>query len=211
MPVKNDDKNEKESVKEIASLPGTKIEAIFSPNGVSKLTHSQKEYMVGIPENASANIQPWDPNAAKFAEGLIEKLEHATRLEIFWGGSLALGILGQNDIDLTLFSEPKDFEKYLQGVVSILGEPKYKLTDKILWRTTKDGHKVDAYLGSKNSEGVQSDIFFSNSLKNNPALLQEYISLKKEMGLSAREYYKRKNEFYNKVLTLQHPPLKTGI
>jgi len=175
------------------------------------LTHSQKEYMAGIPENANADIQPWNPNAAKFAEGLIEKLEQATGLEIFWGGSLALGILGQNDVDLTLFSESKDFEKYIQGVVSILGEPKYKLIDKILWRTTKDGYRVDAYLGSKNSKGVQSDIFFSNSLKNNPAFLQEYMSLKKEMGLSAREYYKRKNEFYNKVLTLRHPPFKSGI
>jgi hypothetical protein len=172
------------------------------------LTHSQRKYMAGIPENASPDIQPWDPDAAKYARNLIAKLKRATGLEIFWGGSLALGILGQNDIDLTLFSEPKDFKKYLPGAVAVLGEPQYRLTDKMLWRTTKDKYKVDAYLGSKNAESARADLFFTDSLKNNPALLQEYVSLK-EKGSSAREYYKRKNEFYNRVLTLQRSTFKS--
>lgn len=166
------------------------------------LTESQEQYMAGIPEDAKSDIKPWDSKAAEFARNLVVELEKATGLEVFWGGSLALGILGQNDIDLTLFCEPQDFGKYLPKIVSILGQLKWELEDKILWRTTKDAYKVDAYLGSKNLEGVQNDLFFSNSLKNNPALLQEYISVK-EQGLSAREYYKRKNEFYNRVVNMK--------
>ena len=163
------------------------------------LTESQEKYLAGIPENANADIEPWDPSAAEFAKNLITELEQATGLETFWGGSLALGILGQNDVDLFLFSEPENFHTHLPEITSILGEPKYKLSDRILWRTTKDSYRIDACLGSKNAEGVQSDIFFSNSLKNDDALLQEYIALK-ENGLSAREYYKRKNEFYNRIV-----------
>ena len=163
------------------------------------LHESQKQYMAGIPESSDAHIKPWDSSAAEYAKNLIGQLERATGLEVFWGGSLALGMLGQNDIDLTLFAEPKDFSHYVPGVISILGEPTYTLVDKILWRTVKDGHNVDAYLGSKNSEGAQADILFSSSLKNNPTLSQEYVSLK-EQGLSARECYKRKNEFYNRVV-----------
>lgn len=121
---------------------------------------------------------------------------------MFWEGSLALGILGQNDIDLYIFSEPENFNDNLPKVVSVLGEPTYVLEDKILWRIIKDGYKIDASLGSKNLKGVQNDTVFFNSLKEKPELLQEYIDLK-QGDLSAREYYQKKNEFYNRVIGLE--------
>lgn len=166
------------------------------------LTQSQKKYMEKIPEHAKAHIKPWDEKAAEFARNIVMQLEKDTGLEVFWSGSLALGIPGENDVDLTIFAEPKDFDLYLPHIISILGEPTYKLDEKILWRIIKDGHKIDATLASKDLEGVQDDIFFFESIKNNKKLFQEYTSLKEE-GLSAREYYKRKNEFYNRIMALK--------
>ena len=164
------------------------------------LTESQEKYFQTIPEGAKANIAPWDPKAAEFSRNLIKKIERDSELEVFWVGSLALGILGKNDIDLYIFAEPEDFEKYLPKLAQSLGEPTYKLPKKIMWRVHINEHKVDASLLSKDSAEVKNDIFFTQSLKNNPALLEEYVSLKKLPGLSAREYYKSKNEFYNRVV-----------
>ncbi|PIR44509.1 MAG: hypothetical protein COV10_04660 [Candidatus Vogelbacteria bacterium CG10_big_fil_rev_8_21_14_0_10_51_16] len=166
------------------------------------LTASQKEYLEKIPEGDKADIQPWDSASAKFAETLVKQLEESTGLEVFWEGSLALGIPGQNDIDLYIFSEPKDFSDNLPKLLSVLGEPTYILEDKILWRVVKDGHKIDACLGSKNLKGAQGDAVFFNSLKEKPELLKEYTALK-QGDLSAREYYQRKNEFYNRVIGLK--------
>ena len=166
------------------------------------LTESQKEYLEKIPKDSNADIKPWDPESAKFAENLVKQLEEFTVLEVFWEGSLALGIPGQNDIDLYIFSEPENFNDNLPKVISVLGEPTYVLEDKIIWRVVKNGYKIDASLGSKNLKGAQNDVTFFNSLKEKPELLQEYIDLK-QGDLSAREYYQKKNEFYNRVIGLE--------
>lgn len=165
------------------------------------LSKSQKEFLEKIPKDSKADIKPWDPEAAKFAENLVKQLEKFTGLEVFWEGSLALGIPGQNDIDLYIFSEPENFSDTLPKIVSVLDEPTYILEDKILWRIIKNGYKIDASLGSKNLKGVQNDVIFFNSLKEKPELLQEYVNLK-QGDLSAREYFQKKNEFYNRIIGL---------
>jgi len=162
------------------------------------LTEGQSSYLAKIPENTPADIRPWDREVAEYARNLVKKIKSEVGLEVFWGGSLALEIIGQNDIDLSIFAEPEDFEKYLPKISQLLGKPTYNLDDSVLWRVHKDGHKVDASLMSKTNPGVMRDIFFFNSLKNNPTLLGEYVALKTS-GISARDYYISKNEFYNRV------------
>lgn len=162
------------------------------------LNELQKNHLQKIPKGAMADIQPWSPKAAEFAKNLIEKIRKELGLEVFWVGSLMLGIIGKNDIDLYIFCEPENFEKYLPRLIKFLDEPTYKLEDKILWRVIKDGHRIDASLISKHSQTVQKDIFFIKSLKDSPSLLEKYIELK-DSNLTAREYYRTKNEFYNRV------------
>jgi hypothetical protein len=163
------------------------------------LTESQENYLNKIPEDSIAEIKAWNPDASNFAKKLIEQIKQDSGLEIFWCGSLAMGISGQNDIDLYIFAEPKNFELHLPEIIKSLGKPTYILNEKILWRIIKNSYKIDASLLSKNSKEVKHDLFFTESLKSNQDLLQEYILLKNP-GLSAREYYRLKNEFYNRVV-----------
>lgn len=166
------------------------------------LTEEQKKYLAKIPSNAVASIEPWDTITAESAKSLIKEIEQNSGLETFWEGSLALGIPGENDIDLYIFSEPKDFDKHLPSVIQTLGEPTYVLSEKILWRITKDGHKIDAGLISKNDPAVKLDTHFFTALTNNPTLLKKYAALKVP-GILAREYYRLKNEFYNKITNIK--------
>ena len=95
------------------------------------LTEKQLQFIDKIPEGDLATINPWDSKAAEYATGLVQKIEDLG-VEVFWEGSLALGIPGENDIDLYIFSAPKDFGIYLPGLTNILGEPTYNLSEKIL-------------------------------------------------------------------------------
>ncbi len=166
------------------------------------LTESQSNYLLTIPETQIAVVNPWDPKAAQFAKELVAKINAVIPgVEVFWSGALALGISGLNDVDLSILSRPADFEKHLPKLVSVLGEPTKKNEENILWRIILDGHKVDAYLGDKDSESIQLHKKIFNILKNDPKLLDEYRLLKEGANsLPFREYQKRKYEFYNRIL-----------
>src|SRR3989344_1329948 len=98
------------------------------------LTDAQIKYLQTIPETSIAEVKPWDAKAAQTAKDVIEKIKAILPdLEIFWSGALALGISGQNDIDLSILSSPLDFEKCLPGLISVLGEPQKKGKENIMW------------------------------------------------------------------------------
>ena len=169
---------------------------------VGMLTTNQEKYVQTIPENSIAEVKPWDPRAAGVAKKIIEDIKiTAPSLEVFWSGALALGISGQNDIDLSLLSDEPDFKIYLSKLLPILGQPQKQSETNILWRIVKDGYKLDAYLSHKNSGDIKSHKRLFRLLKNDPDLLQEYKNLKEAAnGLPFREYMRRKYEFYNRVL-----------
>lgn len=165
------------------------------------LTEDQERYINEIPEGEVADIKPHDEEAANYAKELVHEIESSSGLEVLWSGALPLGILGSNDIDLTLFGDPKDFKNILPKIKPILGEPQIVCPEKVLWRTKKDGHKVDAYLGSKGDEEVKAQVAFFEALQEDEELLEEYRVLKKgSEGKSLREYQRKKAEFYNRVV-----------
>lgn len=166
------------------------------------LTESEERYLQTIPESSMVQVKPWDPKAAQIARELIEKIRaSAPELEVFWSGALALEISGQNDIDLSILGDPKDFNKYLPKLIEILGEPQKKNEESIMWRTTIEEFKLDTYLGDKNSETIKFHKKIFGLLRDNPNLLEEYRSLKEAAnGMSLREYQRRKYEFYHKIL-----------
>lgn len=167
------------------------------------LTDAQEKYLATISETDIARVNPFDPGAAEFAKNLIKQLQNALPgTEVFWSGALALGISGLNDIDLSILARPEDIDAYIPKIVSVLGEPKVKGKEKVLWRTTKDGYRVDAYLGSKDSEDIMLHKKLFKILSNSPSLLKEYELLKAGAnGMPFREYQKIKFEFYDRILS----------
>ncbi len=172
------------------------------------LTSTQEKYLASIPETEIAKVNLWDPTAAEFAKDLIRQLRDALpNTEVFWSGALALGISGLNDIDLSILAKLEDFGTDIPKIVSILGEPKVKGVEKVLWRTIKNGYRVDAYLGSKDSEDIKLHKKIFQILSADPNLLKEYELLKADAnGTPFREYQKRKFEFYNRILTPTETP-----
>lgn len=169
------------------------------------LTPDEKDYLSKIPADRIVNIYPYNPKAEGVANEIISSVKQLnSSLEIKHMGASALEISGQNDLDIYVFSDPKDFNKYLPGLIKFFGEPLHKHETFCEWKFQKEGFDIELYLTAKDSKTIQKQIKVFEILKNNPNLLKEYERLKESMnGKSFREYQEKKYEFYHSILDSQ--------
>lgn len=165
-------------------------------------TEDELDFISKIPADKKACIYPFDPKVVRVAEDLIQSINNVfPDLDVKHMGASALGISGQNDIDIYAFSNPVDFDKFLPGLAKLFGEPLHKHETFIEWKFKKDGSDIEFYLTSKDSETMQKQIRVFETLKNNRELLKEYEKLKESMnGKSFRRYQEKKYVFYHKIL-----------
>lgn len=166
------------------------------------LTEDQKNYLNKIPVNKKVKIFPFNKKITKAALEIIDVIKNIyPNLIMIHMGASALGILGQNDLDIYAFADPSDFSKYLPGLVKLFGKPLGKHKTYIEWEFNKDGFGVELYLTAPDSETMKQQIQVFETLRNNKKLLKEYENLKSSMnGEPLREYQRKKYEFYNKLL-----------
>lgn len=166
------------------------------------LTEDQKGYLKKIPTNKKARIYPFDKKVLKIVEEIIQSIENTyPDLEIKHMGASVLGIAGQKDLDIYVFSEPRNFDKYLPGFIKLFGKPKGKHKTFVEWNFTKEGYAIELYLTDPFSKSMQQQIKVFGVLKNNQKLLHQYEKLKKNMnGKSLKEYQEKKYEFFNRIL-----------
>lgn len=169
------------------------------------LTKDQKKYLRKIPVNKIVRIYPFDQKILKVSKKIIQAVKAIyPDLEIRHLGASALGISGQNDLDIYAFANPSDFGKFLPGLIRLFGKPLHEHETFIEWNFTKNGFAVQFYLTDPNSSSMKDQRKVFEILKKNGKLLSRYEILKKTMnGKSFREYQKKKYEFFNKVLKIK--------
>jgi GrpB-like predicted nucleotidyltransferase (UPF0157 family) len=166
------------------------------------LTPDEIDYLNKIPKDKKVKIYPFNSKVAEIAEKIINSINRIyPDLEIKHMGASALKISGQNDLDIYMFSDPKDFDKYLPGIIEIFGEPLHKHETFCEWKFQKSGFDIELYLTEKDSQTMKRQIAVFETLKNNPELLKVYEQLKGSMnGKSFKEYQEKKYDFYHKIL-----------
>jgi GrpB-like predicted nucleotidyltransferase (UPF0157 family) len=166
------------------------------------LTNDEKDFLSKIPADRKIRIFPFDPKVTRIAEDIIKSINNTyPNLEVKHMGASALGISGQNDVDIYAFSDPSGFDKYLPGLIKLFGEPLHRHETFCEWKFKKDGFDIEFYLTKKDSETMQKQIKVFEILKNNKDPLKEYENLKASMnGKSFKEYQEKKYEFYHKIL-----------
>lgn len=165
------------------------------------LTPNQEKYLLTIPENKVTIIKPFNPRIQELARNIISKIkEILPKVKILFMGASALGIAGQNDIDITILSNG-NFEKNHKLLNGLFGKPTKSNHTLIKWEFIQDGFDVELYLNDKISSVLQEQIDTFNLLKNNPKLLREYERIKLESkDISFKDYMRRKYEFFNRIL-----------
>ncbi len=172
------------------------------------LTEGEANYLARLPKEVlekPVEIFTWGDYGdygLKIAGIVMDEIRFTVPgLEIIFMGSMALGITGQKDIDLSILSPAEDFPIHRPKLEKQFGSPDKIANTAVGWHFMRDGYEVGIYLTDpvKSQVQIQLDVF--NLLKNDSNLLNEYEELKIEAkGLPYREYQIRKYDFFHKIL-----------
>lgn len=166
------------------------------------LTAEEEKYLTTIPETKLASVVSFNNKVKGVSNGLIESV-HAIfpDAEILFMGASALGIAGQNDIDLYLLALPTDFAKYQAGIIGLFGQPSHIANSFVEWDFIKESFDVEFYISDPTTSSMQRQIRVFDILKSNPKLCKEYEEIKLAYnGKSFRDYQRAKYQFYNRIL-----------
>lgn len=144
------------------------------------LTPNQERYLLTIPEDKVISVKLFDPKVQDTANEIIYNIkEILPEAEILFLGASALGIAGQNDIDMTILANGK-FEEFSKVLKQLFGEPKKPNPALIKWEFIQNGFEVELYLNDKMSPNLQEQIDTFNILKNSPELRNEYEKIEQK-------------------------------
>lgn len=170
---------------------------------------SQEKYLATLPDGIKVRIYPFDPAVQRTAEKIISEIQKVLPDHtVHFGGAAALGLAGQNDIDLNILSTPNEYSELTPKVAELFGPPA-KLGTSIKWELERNGFRVELYLTDKNSPNLKDQLRVFELLKNSADLRKEYEQIKIPLGeTDFKEYMRRKYEFFNRILEEQaeHTP-----
>jgi len=116
-------------------------------------------------------------------------------------GAAALGIAGQNDIDLHVLSKPEVYANYIPTLEKIFGKPSQRSSKLVKWSLIRNDFDIELYLTDMDSPELKEQVKTFELLKNDSGLKAEYEKLKKESdGIPFVQYMRKKYEFFNKIL-----------
>lgn len=162
---------------------------------------SQEKYLSTLPDGKIIIVKPFDPKVQEVAKEIVDKLHKIIPdLPIHFGGAAALGIAGQNDIDINILTTPEEYSLYSPKIEEIFGLPVRKGTS-VKWEFVQGGFDVELYLSDKNSQNLQDQIKVFEILSKDEYLRKEYEQIKLPYGpIDFKDYMRKKYEFFNKII-----------
>jgi len=169
------------------------------------LTPEQEQWINHLSDTEKVSVIPFDPTCdGKFLKikeliqsvlGFEQSVEHR--------GASSLGISGQDEIDVYVPVPVEKFDKVISLVTDLLGKPRshYPLKRARFVKYVEKKH-IDIFVINQEDVGWKDCNKFHSFLLSHPQALDSYRKLKEESaGRSVREYYRRKIEFINEVLS----------
>lgn len=172
------------------------------------LTEGNKKYLQSISDTEIAKIAAFNPDTQRVAKELTEKLKTVLpKARVIYFGSSALGIAGENDIDLGVI-DANEFNSGAKKLKDLYGEP-VKIDEKhevMRWEFEKNGFIVELFLSNALAGRHAEHVKNHERLAKDENLRKIYKDLKISCeGLSKREYMKKKLEFFN-AMNANHEP-----
>ena len=104
------------------------------------LTEGQIKYLATIPDDQKMVVKPFNPKGLEIADQVIVDIKAIEpRLETMLLGSLPLKVLGQEDIDISVFCLKPEQPKHIDNFKKLFGEPTRYGNNSIAWGFQKDG------------------------------------------------------------------------
>lgn len=168
------------------------------------LTAGQEKWIAHLRDDDKVVTKPYDETAPDKFEKVKERIQAVLGKEtqIMHCGATALGISGQDEIDIYLPVPPDRFDSLIHPLKEMFGEPRslYPL-ERARFVTLEGGKHIDVFLINQECDGWKNGVKFEAYLRTHPEVLEAYRRLKEDgNGLSTREYYRMKIGFINDIL-----------
>jgi len=172
------------------------------------LTEKQLNWIKHLSDDDKIVIKPCDPKAIKKFNIVKKKIQKflGKKIPIVHRGASNLGISGQDEIDIYIPVSKNKFNKTLNQLKKFFGLPAslYAL-ERARFVTSQGSKYTTVSLMNNSHSGWINGEKFEKYLRSHPTSLEAYRLLKeKGNGLSVREYYRRKLEFINEILTKEN-------
>lgn len=169
------------------------------------LTPAQRAWIDHLSDTEQIRIIPYDVSVPERFERIRERIREILGDEFpaEHHGATSFGISGQDEIDVYVPVPVDRFDETVGRLSEVLGEPgSLYLSDRARFTIEDDGKRVDIFPINKDHENWKATLAFERCLREKPEVLARYREMKESCdGLSVREYYRRKYEFVDEVLS----------
>ncbi|HUD44133.1 MAG TPA: GrpB family protein [Patescibacteria group bacterium] len=169
------------------------------------LREDQKKWLSHLSDTNIVKVIPYDPNAKVRFQNFKTELQHVLGKDvtIVHRGASSLGISGQGELDIYVPVPPSMFDTALEQLTIAFGEPgSVSAINRARFNIKREGGKIEIHLVNQDAQVWKENTIFFNYLQTHPDALSKYEQLKEHAsGASTREYYRRKIEFINEILT----------
>lgn len=170
------------------------------------LTKKQKEWLNHLSNSNKVKIIPYNPKVKKVFQKQQKEIQSllGPKTLVLHEGASAWGISGKGDLDIYISVTVEQFNRYFEQLKEILGEPgSYYPLERVRWNRLVDDIESEIFLVNQDAPFWKESLIFWEYIEGHPEALEEYRQLKESAeGMSTREYYRVKIEFYNKILDL---------
>ena len=166
------------------------------------LTPEQEKWIESLSDRI-ISITPYDSRAEEFFKRTKVKIQDllGPDVAVEHCGATALGISGQDEVDVSIVVEKEKFPEYISKLEVIFGPVRSKYEDRARFEVRDGDKKIDLKIIDVNHPNYINGKVFEDYLRHNPQELERYRALKLECdGLTTREYNRRKVEFTNEIL-----------
>lgn len=168
------------------------------------LTSGQEKWINHLSTTDKIKITPYNPKTKEIFEKIKKEIREVLgAVEISHRGATSLGISGQGEIDCYIPVAENEFNRYLETMLAYFGKARsvYPLRRAAFVKYIEE-IKIEIFLINKKSNDWINGLKFENYLKTHKESLEKYKKLKENSGgLSAQDYYRRKMEFINDILS----------
>lgn len=167
---------------------------------------SEREaWLAHLGNDRRIEIVPFDNEAESKFQILKKKIQDAlgAHVRVEHRGSTALGISGQDEIDVYVPVPPEQFDEMIPKLSDLFGEPRSSYPmQRVRYRADVDGKRIDLFLVNEEHDDWKEGVMFEAYLRTHPEALEEYRLLKQGMqGLGTQDYYRRKDAFIRDILS----------
>lgn len=167
------------------------------------ITKEQEEFLSTLSDKA-ISIVPYDPRTERLYGSIKERILKVLGPEavVEHCGASSFGISGQDEIDVTIVANKAMFADYIPKLEKEFGPMKSQYPDRVRFKTEVEGKKIDLKISDEDHPNHIRGKIFEAYLWKHPEELERYRILKEESnGVTVKEYYRRKIEFINDILS----------